>query len=201
MRITHLVFISLALLLSGAAFAFVPPFGLTSTSGLTSSVLPMSSSSAAVSCSETSLPPEETLDALLAVAIEASKLAGDIIIGNKSGAEVTKTKANPKDLLTEIDPLCEKTIREAVAKSFPDHDFLGEEDVSLLGRRGGRYQVTVSTGKARERGGTSQELLSSRRENKFPCCKFRYMSLNPCRSNIVVVEQRVDGTLSFSSQL
>ncbi|EJK72998.1 hypothetical protein THAOC_05408, partial [Thalassiosira oceanica] len=46
-----------------------------------------------------------------------------------SGAEVTKTKANPKDLLTEIDPLCEKTIREAVAKSFPDHDFLGEEDV------------------------------------------------------------------------
>ena len=115
--------ILLQVLLSGAAF--VPARGFMSTSPV-SSVMSMSSSAAAVSCS---ILPEETLDSLLAVAIEASRLAGDIIIGNKSGADVTKTKANPKDLLTLIDPLCEKTIREAVEKSFPDHDFLGEEDV------------------------------------------------------------------------
>ena len=136
MRITLPIFITQALSLSGA-FGFIPTapratIGFTSTSfeSLTSSVLPMSSSSpsaAEVSCSESSIPPEDTLDELLAVAIDASKKAGNIIIGNNSGAEVTKTKANPKDLLTLIDPLCEKTIKERVSKSFPDHDFLGEE--------------------------------------------------------------------------
>ena len=69
------------------------------------------------------------LSALLSVAIESSKLAGDIIIGNAGGASVTKVKANPRDLLTLIDPLCEKTIRDTVLSKFPSHDFLGEEDV------------------------------------------------------------------------
>jgi hypothetical protein len=51
---------------------------------------------------------QETLKQVLAVAIEASKKAGDIILGNAGGAEVTKSKANSRDLLTLIDPLCEK---------------------------------------------------------------------------------------------
>lgn len=48
------------------------------------------------------------LDQVLEVAIDASKKAGDIIIGNAGGAEVTERKANSRDLLTLIDPLCEK---------------------------------------------------------------------------------------------
>jgi len=75
------------------------------------------------------LPPAEILDALLEVAIVASEKAGDIILGNAGGAEVSERKANSRDLLTLIDPLCEKTIRETVLAKFPDHDFLGEEDV------------------------------------------------------------------------
>ena len=71
----------------------------------------------------------ELLEHILTVAIDASKKAGDIILGNAGGAEVTNRKANSRDLLTLIDPLCEKTIREIVLKNFPDHDFLGEEDV------------------------------------------------------------------------
>ncbi|CAJ1952416.1 unnamed protein product [Cylindrotheca closterium] len=71
----------------------------------------------------------KTLDDVLQVAIDASKKAGGIILGNAGGAEVMKSKANSRDLLTMIDPLCEKTIRETVSASFPDHDFLGEEDV------------------------------------------------------------------------
>jgi len=51
---------------------------------------------------------DEILDKLLKVAIDASKQAGDIIIGNAGGAEVTERKANTRDLLTLIDPLCEK---------------------------------------------------------------------------------------------
>ena len=75
------------------------------------------------------LPPDATLDSLLDVAVRASELAGEIILGNAGGADVLKSKANSRDLLTLIDPLCEKTIRETVLATFPSHDFLGEEDV------------------------------------------------------------------------
>ena len=54
------------------------------------------------------LPPGEMLDSLLDVAIRASKLAGEIILGNAGGADVLKSKANSRDLLTLVDPLCEK---------------------------------------------------------------------------------------------
>jgi hypothetical protein len=48
------------------------------------------------------------LDQILQVAIDASKKAGEIILGNAGGVEVTERKANSRDLLTLIDPLCEK---------------------------------------------------------------------------------------------
>jgi len=75
------------------------------------------------------VPDDETLTSLLDVAVRASKLAGEIILGNAGGADVLKSKANSRDLLTLIDPLCEKTIRETILETFPSHDFLGEEDV------------------------------------------------------------------------
>jgi Inositol monophosphatase family len=72
---------------------------------------------------------DELLDRILQTAIVASKKAGDIILGNAGGAEVASRKANSRDLLTLIDPLCEQAIRDAVLAEFPAHDFLGEEDV------------------------------------------------------------------------
>jgi len=69
----------------------------------------------------------ELLKEVLVVAIEASKKAGEIIMGNAGGAEVTQRKANSRDLLTLIDPLCEQAIRTTILNVFPDHDFLGEE--------------------------------------------------------------------------
>ena len=74
-------------------------------------------------------PTEKELDSFLDVAIIASKKAGNIILGYDGGAEVTKVKDNSRDLLTLVDPLCEKTIRDTVLDSFPAHKFLGEEDV------------------------------------------------------------------------
>ena len=53
---------------------------------------------------------QDLLDEVLSVAIDASKKAGEIILGNAGGAEVTSSKANSRDLLTMIDPLCEKVI-------------------------------------------------------------------------------------------
>jgi hypothetical protein len=53
---------------------------------------------------------EEHLQSLLSVAIAASKKAGEIILGNAGGAEVMERKANSRDLLTLVDPLCEKVL-------------------------------------------------------------------------------------------
>jgi myo-inositol-1(or 4)-monophosphatase len=73
---------------------------------------------------------EETLlDEVLIVAIRAAKKAGDIILGHADGAEVATSKANSRDLLTQIDSLCEVTIRETILAHFASHEFLGEEDV------------------------------------------------------------------------
>jgi len=58
--------------------------------------------------SQSSLPTDETLSSLQQIAIKASKLAGEIILGNADGADVLKTKDSKRDLLTLIDPLCEK---------------------------------------------------------------------------------------------
>jgi hypothetical protein len=75
------------------------------------SSLPMSSSSSSSTkggASSIALPDKEMLEQVLNVAIDASRKAGAIILGNAGGAEVTKSKANSRDLLTLIDPLCEK---------------------------------------------------------------------------------------------
>jgi len=91
---------------------------------------PSSSSSSSVMASSIDFD-DVMLNSLLEVAIKAAVLAGDIIVENtKTGkTDVTKTKDSSRDLLTLIDPLCEKAIRETILASFPDHDFLGEEDV------------------------------------------------------------------------
>ena len=74
---------------------------------------------------------EQEIKAILSTASTAAKKAGEIIMANSSGADVTKTKANTRDLLTMIDPLCEKIIRDTVLTNFPTHDFLGE--VAFIG--------------------------------------------------------------------
>lgn len=48
------------------------------------------------------------LDEILQVAIDASKKAGAIILSHANGAAVTERKANYRDLLTLIDPICEQ---------------------------------------------------------------------------------------------
>jgi hypothetical protein len=60
------------------------------------------------------------LDQILQVAIDASKKAGEIILGNAGGAEVTERKANSRDLLTLIDPLCEK-VRQSYTSQTHRH--------------------------------------------------------------------------------
>jgi len=78
----------------------------------------------------TMIPPLEDLQRVLAVAVDASRAAGAIIREHAGGAQVSERKANSRDLLTMVDPLCEKTIKEKVIETFPHHEFLGEEMVA-----------------------------------------------------------------------
>jgi hypothetical protein len=73
------------------------------------------------------------LDAVLDVAILASRRAAAIIADNSQGVDVLETKSTSRDLLTRVDPLCEKTIQETVKTYFPHHLFLGEEGVAESG--------------------------------------------------------------------
>jgi hypothetical protein len=74
---------------------------------------------------------DAVLDRILEVAIDASKKAGDIILGNSGGAEVTERKSNSRDLLTSIDPACEKVrFASQIVKQFL-LCILNEESVPL----------------------------------------------------------------------
>lgn len=74
---------------------------------------------------------ESTLSLALDVAVKAAKRAGDIIVENCQGSHQVDTKSTSRDLLTLIDPLCEKAIRQVIQESsFSNHDILGEEQVA-----------------------------------------------------------------------
>jgi hypothetical protein len=64
---------------------------------------------------------DKILSQILEVAIDASKKAGDIIVGNAGPTEITQRKANSRDLLTLIDPLCEKVrfVSDQLCPPFP----------------------------------------------------------------------------------
>ena len=84
------------------------PFTTSHISKTTISTTRQSSMSSTTALNSQSLPTDETLSSLQQIAIKASKLAGEIILGNADGADVLKTKDSTRDLLTLIDPLCEK---------------------------------------------------------------------------------------------
>ena len=82
---------------------------------------------AVVPTDETDLPAMR--QAILKVATDAAKLGATIML-NKLGADVVKTKANARDLLTEVDPEVQSIIEKTVSETFPNHGFLGEESVA-----------------------------------------------------------------------
>ena len=66
---------------------------------------------------------QELHENILQVAIEASKKAGTIIATNCNGADVVERKSTNRDLLTLVDPLCEKVRRPRLYEfrfRFPD---------------------------------------------------------------------------------
>jgi myo-inositol-1(or 4)-monophosphatase len=63
----------------------------------------------------------------LAVATRAAIEAGDYFRSRIDSVREVKTKSSPSDLVTDVDPECERRIRQHIAEAFPEHEVLGEE--------------------------------------------------------------------------
>lgn len=63
----------------------------------------------------------------LEVCEKAVRLAGAVLV--EMLGQVTVKEKGPADLVTEADHASQETVRRTVLAAFPEHDFLGEEDV------------------------------------------------------------------------
>ncbi|OFW75077.1 MAG: hypothetical protein A2201_13140 [Alicyclobacillus sp. RIFOXYA1_FULL_53_8] len=61
------------------------------------------------------------------VAVAAAQEAGDFFRAKLDSQKIVKTKSSASDLVTEVDPECERMIRERILHAFPTHEILGEE--------------------------------------------------------------------------
>lgn len=77
-------------------------------------------------------------DALLSVAVEAARMAGNLLLERvQAGRERTVTsKSTPTDLVSEADLDSEKAIKALLATRRPDDGFVGEEGGSEQGTSG-----------------------------------------------------------------
>ncbi|GMA49528.1 inositol-1-monophosphatase [Alicyclobacillus contaminans] len=64
------------------------------------------------------------------VALAAALDAGDYFASRIDTIHEVKTKSSPSDLVTDVDPECERRIRACIQQSFPDHAVLGEESTA-----------------------------------------------------------------------
>jgi myo-inositol-1(or 4)-monophosphatase len=75
--------------------------------------------------------------ALLAVAVEAARMAGGMLRERaRRGVEEVTSKSTPTDLVSEADLASERSIRELLASRRPTDGFLGEEGGSTEGESG-----------------------------------------------------------------
>jgi len=67
-------------------------------------------------------------ESFLSVCLEAAELGGQALL--EWQYRFTPREKGPKDLVSQADLAAQEAIRDCVLKSFPDHDFLSEEDAA-----------------------------------------------------------------------
>eukprot|EP00249_Psilotum_nudum_P016242 c25741_g2_i1 orf=384-1205(-) len=72
------------------------------------------------------------LDGFLSVAIEAAKIAGQVILVNFHKAKTVEHKGQV-DLVTETDKACEELIFHHIKQAYPSHELIGEETTATFG--------------------------------------------------------------------
>ncbi|RYG45147.1 hypothetical protein EON67_10950 [archaeon] len=75
------------------------------------------------------LPSSELLHSIRDVAVKAARAAGELIRTRAGVTAVETAKATSQDLVTVVDKQCQLVIERAVVDAFPEHAFLGEENV------------------------------------------------------------------------
>ncbi len=82
-----------------------------------------------------------TQDQLLAVAEEAARAAGEVLVARFGRERALATKSTPTDLVSEADLAAERAIREVLAARVPDDAIVGEEGDDVAGTTGRRWVV------------------------------------------------------------
>lgn len=75
------------------------------------------------------MPTQERIH-LLTVAITAALAAGDYFRDRLHAEKTVKIKSSLSDLVTDVDPACERIIRDTIWSAYPNHQILGEESVA-----------------------------------------------------------------------
>jgi myo-inositol-1(or 4)-monophosphatase len=80
--------------------------------------------------------------ALLALAVDVAREAGDLVArGRASAGESVDVKSTPVDVVTEVDRASERLITDRLLAARPDDGLLGEEGASRTGTSGVRWVV------------------------------------------------------------
>jgi myo-inositol-1(or 4)-monophosphatase len=80
-------------------------------------------------------------DDLLAVAVEAARAAGAVLLERAGEARGVTTKSTPTDLVSDADLAAERAIRDVLRKRRPGDAILGEEGGDVAGTTGVRWVV------------------------------------------------------------
>jgi myo-inositol-1(or 4)-monophosphatase len=115
-----------------------------------------------------------------AIAEEAARAAGTILLQRFGSERVLDTKSSPTDLVSEADLLAEQAIREVLAARAPDDAIMGEEGADTPGSSGRRWIVDPLDGTVNFIYGIPQWAVS------IACEGIAGVVFDPCRDEIFV---------------
>jgi myo-inositol-1(or 4)-monophosphatase len=115
-----------------------------------------------------------------AIAEEAARAAGAILIERFGSERALDTKSSPTDLVSEADLLAEKAIREVLAERVPDDAIMGEEGADTPGTSGRRWIVDPLDGTVNFIYGIPQWAVS------VACEGVAGVVFDPCRGELFI---------------
>lgn len=83
--------------------------------------------------------PVTDLDALLSLATDLAREAGELALSMREGIEQEDTKSSPTDVVTAADRAVERLLVEGIHAARPDDGVLGEEGAGVQGTSGVRW--------------------------------------------------------------
>ncbi len=79
------------------------------------------------------------LDALLSLATDLAREAGELALSMREGIEQEDTKSTPTDVVTAADRAVERLLVDGIRRARPDDGVLGEEGAGIEGTSGVRW--------------------------------------------------------------